>query len=161
MAMRSELLKQRIEVIMRMYPELHDDEELRFDTLDGEVNLKDFLQQCVINIMLFGAEEEATQKTIDKLELRKERWKRRVSFYRSLTLDIMQTANLTKVNLPEANINLQQAPSKVLILDETNLPEEAFKITKTVDKTKLKNMLKEGPVTGAELSNGGQMLVIR
>lgn len=161
MNLRSESLKQRIEVIMRMFPELHDDEELRFDTLDGETEIKMFLQRCVINVMLYTAEKEATYTTIKKLEERAERWDKRTKFYRALIQDVMQTADLRNISLPEATLNLQTAPSKVVITDETKLPEKAFRIIKSVDKSKLKEMLKDGPVAGAELSNGGQMLVIR
>lgn len=161
MEMRSEALKQRIEVILRMFPELHEDEELRADTLDGETDIKLFLQRCVINVMLYESEEQATKITIEKLQKRAHRWQKRQEFYRALMQDVMATADLSKMVLPEATLNIQNAPPKVLITDESQLPEEAFEIKKTVSKSKIKQMLKDGPVTGAELSNGGQMLVIR
>lgn len=161
MHVRSESLKQRIEVILRMFPELHDDEEMKFDTLDGETEIKSFLQRCVLSAMIYDSEADATQTTIEKLQFRKARFKKRVEFYRLLIQDIMNTADMKKIELPEATLTIQNSPSKVVITDESKLPDEVFKITKTVDKIKLKDLLKDGPILGAELSNGGQMLVVR
>jgi hypothetical protein len=73
----------------------------------------------------------------------------------------MELADLKKMALPEATITIQNAPAKVVITDEEKLPDEVMKVSFSVDKVKLKEMLKEGPVDGAELSNGGTMLVIR
>ena len=160
--MRTEALRQRIEVLLRYFPELSEDEELRFDTLDAETEIRPILTNAVISSMLAESYIDGINHSINRLEERKEKSKRRLEFFRKLIQEVMETANLTRVDLPEGILTLQSAPQRVLINDESKLPEDMFRVTKAVDKTKIKNELKDGKsVPGAELSNGGTMLVIR
>lgn len=161
MTYRFEALKQRIEVILNHYPELKEDEDLRMDTLEGATDLKDVLQRAALNVLIYSEETESCGKTISRLMGRKERFKKRTEFYRQVIQELMEMADLKKMALPEATITIQNAPPKVVITDEEKLPDEVMKVSVSIDKVKLKEMLKEGPVDGAELSNGGTMLVIR
>lgn len=57
---------------------------------------------------------------------------------------------------------LQNVPRKVVVTDETKIPEAYFKTTRTLDKTKLNAACKEGAdIAGTAWSNGGQTLAIR
>ena len=161
MTFRYEALKQRIEVILNHYPELKEDEDLRMDTLEGATDLKDVIQRAALNVLIYSEETESVGKTISRLTGRKERFKKRTEFYRQVIQELMELADLKKMALPEATITIQNAPAKVVITDEEKLPDSVMKVSVSVDKVKLKEMLKEGPVDGAELSNGGTMLVIR
>jgi len=161
MTFRFEALKQRINVIMDHYPELKEDEELRSDTLEGATDLKEVLQRAALNVLIYSEEIEGVSKTIAKLGFRKERFKKRVEFYRRVIQELMELSDLNKFTLPEATLTIQNAPSKVIVIDESQLPDSVMKVSVSVDKAKLREMLKEGPVDGAEMSNGGTMLVIR
>lgn len=57
---------------------------------------------------------------------------------------------------------LQNAPRRVIVTDEAQVPEDYFKVTRTLDKTKINTDAKEGKsIPGTALNNGGQTLVIR
>jgi len=56
---------------------------------------------------------------------------------------------------------LQNAPRRVIVADESRIPDEFFKITKTLDKKKLNEEMKDHDIDGCLWSNGGQQLVIR
>lgn len=57
---------------------------------------------------------------------------------------------------------VQNAPQKVIVTDENQIPDDYFKTTRTLDKTLVNQAVKDGyTILGTTLSNGGQTLVIR
>lgn len=56
---------------------------------------------------------------------------------------------------------LQNAPRRVIVTDESKIPDEFFKTTRALEKKKLNDAMKDRDIDGAAWSNGGHQLVIR
>jgi len=56
---------------------------------------------------------------------------------------------------------LTRAPRRVIVSDESRIPDEFFKVTKTLDKKRLNEEMKTKDIDGCLWSNSGQQLVIR
>jgi hypothetical protein len=74
----------------------------------------------------------------------------------------METANLKKLELANGTISVSNTPQSVQIIDESKIPDEYFRIKKEIDKTKIKDALKDGvEIEGVQLSNGGSTIRIK
>lgn len=99
---------------------------------------------------------------IDGLKDRSERFERRRDALRSLIERIMDAANISKAELPEATFSFRALPSSVVIIDDTILPPDMIRTKYEPDKAKIRERLKDGAnVPGAMLTNGGRSLSIR
>lgn len=102
---------------------------------------------------------------MNRLKDRAERLKHRVDQRKAAILSAMQTAGLSKLELPEATISARKpgVPS-VVITDETAIPSDLMRETVRLnpDKTAIKEKLAKGEeVPGAVLSNPRPTLSIR
>jgi hypothetical protein len=81
---------------------------------------------------------------------------------RNLMLRLLQAAHLKKLEMPEATLSVRLGVPRVVIVDETEIPDEFCRIKKEPDKTKIKAALSEfKPVPGATLSNAEDGLTVR
>ena len=161
MRVDAHIVTQQITTLLLTYPELAEDEILRADMIEAETEAHDLLHKIEQARRDATAMAGATATSIADLELRLERFERREKAMRELALKIMQLANLPKLEMPEATYSVRNVPPSVLITDESALPDAAFKFVKTLSKTKIKELLQEGPVAGACMSNGSATLSIR
>jgi hypothetical protein len=75
---------------------------------------------------------------------------------------IMTEANETKYQGVSATVSFGKKKQGVIVLDESKIPEEFFRIERKLNKIKLNEaVLKGEAVDGACLDNGGQTLTIR
>lgn len=154
-------LENAIRNVKAAYPELTEDEEFLLDVLEGETSLHDVVGKLVDGAREQKAMQDAVGDMIETLRGRQGAWKVREAATRNLILRLLQVAGVRKVTIPQATVSIAAARKTVVIIDETQLPEEAFVVEKRVSKTKLKSLLEEGDVTGAAFSNGGETLTIR
>lgn len=155
-------LQQHIDALLREYPELLDDEELRLDSLVGETDLTNILALVVERILDAEAMEEAIKTRVASLNERKSRFQRQGAALRSLVLRIMERAELSRLPLTEATLSVRAGQIGVKILDDELVPESFMRIKKEPDKTAILDALKAGKiVSGASLSNGTPSLTIR
>ncbi|MCO7736418.1 siphovirus Gp157 family protein [Brucella intermedia] len=151
-----------ISLLVEMYPELQDDEDLRSDMLEGNTSLHDVLSRIVAierdaNSMLLAIGERAKE-----LAARKDRYARRKDAMRALLLRLLKAADLTKVSLTEATVSIGKGRAGVEIVDETLLPARFLKVVKSPDKTLIKEALDAGKtVKGAVLREGQPTLTVR
>jgi len=162
MRLDPQIIAQQIEQLILLYPELADDEQLHADMIEGETDAFDFIR------LVENMRREATMMaggiagTIAELEVRQTRYTRKEQAMRALAFKIMQRADLRKVELPEATYSVRNGIAKVLVTDETQLPDDCVKVTRAPDKTAIKDKLSSGQtVPGAELSNAEPSLSIR
>lgn len=148
-------LASHIAALKVAFPELEDDAELLETTLEGETDL-----HGIITTML---ELEADAKDMaaairarrDTLLAREARYKRQVEGFRSLIQRVMEFAGLKKLTLPEATLSLAIRAPEPIVTDETLLPSECFKIVRTIDKSTIKALCKEGTIpNGVTMGNG-------
>src|SRR5262249_46655263 len=97
-------LRQRIEALIREFPELAEDEILRADMLEGNTDINEIVTN--IHRMMEDAKalRDGTQGRLDDLIARRERFQKRVDFGRDLMFAIMESAGTRKLELPEATI---------------------------------------------------------
>lgn len=155
-------IKHQINNLLVQYPELADDDQLRADTIEGETGLEEALRSFVRKIGETECLAKAAGDYAKELNERKARLERRSEAYRALIFDLMQTAGLRKMELPEATLSIRNVAPKVIITDEKALPLIACKIISKPDITKIKELLMDGgECTGAVLGNGSEALTVR
>lgn len=147
---------------MLLYPELADDEILRADMIEGATDLHETLRELERTRRQADSFAGAIKQTIVELSERKARFERRDEAMRALMFQLMEYANLRKLELPEATLSIRQGQPKVVITDETIIPKDYMRVKVEPDKTNIKAAISAGKtVPGAELSNATDVLAIR
>lgn len=150
--------------ILELCPDLELDEQLKLSTLEGETEL------CEIVSALL-AENEDDEGNIGQIkgqiETRRERiarFERRIEARKSAITSLMDTAQITKLALPEATVSLRTLGSRVKVIDVDQLPS-AFVIEETIrkpDKDAIEVAMERGQsIPGVVMTNGGSSLSVR
>lgn len=155
-------IRHEVELLLRNHPELAEDDVLRADMVEGETQAFEFLRKLELKRREALALRESLHSTIAEMKSRAARYDRRDGWLRHLMMKIMESAQLRRVELPEATLIVGLAPPKVIITDEEALPIDCWRIKKEIDKVKIRDWIKEGvSVNGAHLSNQEPVLSIR
>jgi hypothetical protein len=155
------VVRQQIENLKVSHPELIEDDEAWLASLESETKFEELVTQLVRRIDDSKALAEGTAGRLTELQERKARMLHRMESLRNLLFKLMESAELAKLELPECSISIRNVAPSVIITDEENLPDIACKFERKPDKTKIKELLKDGPVAGAIMSNGGKTLSMR
>jgi hypothetical protein len=151
-----------INALLLEYPQLVDDEELFRDTLEGNTRFNEIMDRLLIEMRDNETLAEATSARIAKIREHQTRLTHRAQFYRSLMHRLLTVTGIQSVALAEAKVSIMKSPDKVIITDESAVPDAFMKITKEPNKTAIKNAIKTGTyVPGAALSNGGTTISVR
>lgn len=150
--------------LLAQYPELAEDEQALFDTLDGLTEL----QPALIAVLRSRDDDlmlvEGIKGRMAELGERLRRLDERADNKRAFVTDIMDQSGLKKIEAPDFTVSLGRKPTSLIITDEAAIPEDYWreKTVKSVDKTLIKQALQDNfTVAGAALSNGGVQLTIR
>lgn len=155
-------LTQHLDAIIRDFPELEEDAELRADTLEGETDLHAILGRLIGRAQDAKFMAAATAERVKELTARRQRFERNEEAMRGLIFKLMNAARLPKVQLPEATLSIGKGRDRVEITDETRLPDEYWRVSRAPDKTSLADVLKAGKdVPGAELVAASDVLKVR
>jgi hypothetical protein len=155
-------IQDEITALLLAHPELDEDEVLRRDSIEGETGAFEFLSEIVRKIGATAAIASGTADYIGELQERKQRLDRREYALRALIFKVMNTAEIKKVELPEATLSIRSGVPKVVIVNEHELPIEFMRIKKEPDKSLIKAALVANQnVYGAVLSNSEAVLSIR
>ena len=155
-------LRLKVSHALREYPELHDDEDLKIDTLEGLTDIKEILALVVQRALEARSMVAAIQVRAKMLDERKSRFQRQDAFWTEVLFDILQTAETNKVELPEATISIAKGRQGVVIHDPDQIPERFLRIKKEPNKTAILEALKAGePVLGCSPSNPKPTLRIK
>ena len=163
------LLERAISTWQRLRAGLLDDEELVVDESVIAVALRDAdakdprdLLAALIDATVWAGRRAEEAKTIaDEFTARRKRYEERVEAFRVLINELMAAIPVTKHAGRFARAAIVRSPASARITDEGKIPEEYFKIERTLRKADLLADLKVGLVIeGAELSNGGEALRI-
>lgn len=155
-------LKQHIQSLLAAHPELLDDNILRSDMLEGETDLHRVLSHLIRRLGETEVQNGALKAYIAELHERKERLVHRMDVIRSTIKSLMESAQLTKVELPEALLTVSVGQPKVIIVDEEKIPDGFMRIKREPDKVALRAYLASvGTIDGATLSNRETVLTVR
>lgn len=151
-----------INALLAEYPQLAEDEELFRDTLEGNTRFNEIMDRLLQETRDNEALAEAASQRIGKIRERQTRLTHRAQFYRGLMLRLLSLTGIKSIALAEAKISVVNSPEKVIVTDESAIPDAFMKITKEPNKTAIKNALKSGTIIpGATLSNGGTTIQLR
>lgn len=158
----AEDVAREINLLLAEYPQLASDEDLMRDTLEGNTRFNEIMDRLLLEMRDNETLAEATSQRIGKLRERQTRMTHRVQFYRALMHRLLTLTGLKSVALSEAKVSVVNSPEKVIITDESAIPDTLMKIVREPNKTAIKNALKTGQhVPGATLSNGGTTISVR
>lgn len=155
------VLEREFADLLAAYPELAEDEELRADMLEGSTNYHDILARIVAVERDADSMVRAVAERQRDLAGRKARHERKKEAMRVLLFRLLKAAGLPKVSLPEATVSITKKAAGVEIVDEDALPDMACKVVRVPDKTRIKELLGEGPVAGARMGEPGETLTVR
>ena len=143
-----------LETLLAINPELAEDDVLRLDMIEGETTALDILDKLIQAEREAKVLQEGITAEMDRLSKRMWRFVDRQRLIRKYIMQIMEAANLRKVERPAATVSIANGRPKVVIIDESLIPH-AFTRTKTeIDKESIGKTLKAmGEVPGATLSN--------
>ena len=156
------LVRLQITNLLVQFPELSEDDVLRADMIEAETEMHEFLRDVETRRREAATMAGAIASNIADLELRQQRFERREKSMRALAYKVLEAAEVTKpIELPEATYSIRKGTPKVIVTDESLLPDNLCRIKREPDKTKIKELLTSGsPVKGAELSNAEPTLSI-
>lgn len=147
--------------LLSLHPELEEDDVLRQDMIEGETNALELIDKLIeaereALYMKHGAELE-----IARLEGRAARYSKRQKALRQYMQQIMEAANLKKVERPAATVSIAAGRPKVVIVDESQIPDAYWRIKREVNKEAIGTTLKAlRDVPGATLLNPEPVLRI-
>lgn len=144
------------------FPQLAEDEDLLADMLEGETDLHKLAEKLVTAVRENTMMADAVADRIGSLRDRQTRMTARANFYRGLLHRMMEHTGQRSVATVEGKVSVVNSPERVIITDETAIPEEFMRIKREPDKAAIKSALKNGNhISGASLSNGGTTIAIR
>lgn len=156
------MLQQIISSLFESYPELKDDEDLRLDMLHGTTNFVETVDAILRQVQDVEALAGAADTAIKDIKKRKDRFDRRSEFGRELIKQLMEAADIRKIELATGTVSVINKSPSVVIVDEASLPSDFLRVKMEPNKTAIKEALNSGvTVAGAAMSNGGTSLMIR
>ena len=129
------------------------------EIVDPRVTLSQLIDAAVWTERRF---EEAKQLKA-KYDARRARYERRLEEQRALIERFMAAIPVKRHRGAEASATLGEAPSSLVVIDEQLIPDEWFKVERTLRRGDLRDHVRETGeiVPGTYLSNGGTKLTLR
>lgn len=141
---------------------LADDETAKSDAIEGETSLMEAIDVAVARLGELDCHKDALKAHIDALKSRLARFENQGEMIRAALASAIGMSGLRKIERPSATLSLRAVAASVRVIEEADIPSAFWKPqAPKLDKSSLLKALKEGPVAGAELSNGGETIAIR
>jgi len=152
----------QMEALLREYPELEGDEQLRVDTFDGETSLNGVLKRLCNVLNSTDALLEGVRVDAEQLSKRRNRFMARKDAARDMIRQLMEAGKMDKLELSNVTLSLKAKPRSVVITDESALPVDMFRYEAKPKRDEIKKALLAGKeVPGAQLDNGGISVTVR
>jgi Siphovirus Gp157 len=162
-------LERAISAWQQLHAELAEDEDFVADETMIATRLReahaddprDLLAATIDAVVLADIEAEAARAIAERFTARRKRFEALVEKFRNMIGELMAAIPVTKHAGVLARASIVAAPTSLLVLDEQLIPDEYFKIERTLRRADLLSDLKVGVVVdGAQTSNGGETLRI-
>ena len=142
-------------------PELAEDEILRADMIEGNTSAHAVITELVRILNTAKAQAASLTGYIMELEFRRTRFERREQSIRAMIMKILNHANLKRCEVQEATVTIKAGSAKVIITDESKIPDEFFRIKKEPNKSMIREAMQNHHIVpGCELSNGEPVLSV-
>jgi len=139
------------------------DEQALRDTLEGISDLPEALAAAVRNYLGDLALAAALGMRISDMQERLNRFEARAERIRALLTQVMERAQINKLQEPDFTVSLRAIPPGLVVCNETDIPQDFWKPQPAkLDKKGLLAALGSGQVIpGASLGNGGTTISVR
>ena len=139
-----------------------DDAELVHDMIEGQTGLFEALEYALDEIRHCGAMEAGIAASIEQLNKRKSRFKRRQERLRGVIEQAMVISEIESHTFPCETVTVAKVKPAPIIEDESLIPSEFWKSQPPkLDKVALNSAAKDRTITGVTMSNGTTSLRIR
>lgn len=112
------------------------------NVIDDEFNVK--VENTVKVIKNAEADIKALRDEEKRLASKRRTLENSVSWLKENIYKNMQATNKKKIETPLFNVAIQKNPKKLIVKSERNVPEEFIKVSKSIDKAKLKEAIENG-----------------
>lgn len=158
----AQIVRNQIEAIKGIYPELEEDAGLLATTVEGETDFERVIDKLVNFVREAETMAEAVKARKDEIAERQKRFERQSEAGRKIILSLMDAAQQPKVTLPEATLSITKPREKLVIWAEEEIPQGYFAIVRKPDTKAITAALKAGnEIPGAELELGAPGLRIQ
>lgn len=141
---------------------LVDDEQAAADMIEGETSLDEAMSKAVKRIAALETMDTALTLMAEQIGARRSRLKAQGDSLRTAITIALEATHTKRLELPFATVSRRVVPPKAQIITEAEIPSQFWKrADPKVDMRALLAALKEGPVPGAELSNGSETISIK
>lgn len=155
-------VRSAIERLKLDYPEMAEDAELFADMLEGSTDLHKLLTRLLREERDAATFADAVETQQDNLQVRRNRFVSRQEAIRSLMQALLETAQQTKIVLPEGTISLSNRPPRPVVDDEAAVPSDLCRVKRVPNMVAIRAQLDAGnAVPGVHLSNGSTSISIR
>lgn len=135
--------------------QLGDDVEAAADLVEGQTGFMEAVDTVVARIALLEDHIEALIAHGRKLNDRNSRYKAQHEALRKALLSALELTNMRSIERPTATISQRRGAQQVVIINDAEIPADYLIPQPPKVNTKaIKEALQNGPVPGAELSNG-------
>lgn len=156
------LIRNQIEALKSLYPEMADDADLLSDMIEGETDLNAVLTKLVGFVLDSESMAEAVKARKNEIAERQKRYERQGDSGRKIIQQLMEAAQQSKIALPEATLSITAARTSVNVTDIDALPQGFFKAERKALSKEIKTALEAGEkIPGAELVMGDCGLMVR
>jgi hypothetical protein len=158
----AQIVRNQIEALKAIYPELEEDADLLTDTVAGETDFERVIDKLVSFVREAETMAEAVKARKEEIAERQKRFERQSEAGRKIILSLMDAAQQPRVTLPEATLSITKPREKLTIWAEEEIPQGYFAIVRKPDTKAITAALKAGnEIPGAELELGNPGLMIR
>mgnify|MGYP000063484472 CR=1 FL=1 len=141
---------------------LVDDEQAAADMVEGETDLAAAIEMAVHRIASIDAMDTTLALMGERIAARRSRLNAQGDSLRTAITIALEATNTKRLELPFATVSRRVVPPKAQVITESEIPTQFWKRPDPkVDMRALLAALKEGPVPGAELSNGSETISIK
>lgn len=153
--------RQKLSLIAE-FPELAEDEQALWDTLDGINGAQDFIASLIRGSREDDAMASGIKEYEAELRARRDRLERRAKARKDAAFEMMQALGLRRLERPDFLLTVSARKPSVIITDETAIPHFLMSTKVYPNKERIAAELRQGhEVPGATLSNGGESLTVR
>ena len=156
------VVRNQIEALKAIYPEMTEDADLLAGMIEGETDLERVLDKVLSFTLDARANAAATKDRKDEMGERQKRFERQEQTGRAILLQLMDVSGQSKIVLPEATLSITAARTSVNITDVNDLPQGFYATERKPLSSEIKIALEKGErIPGAELVMGECGLMVR
>lgn len=139
-----------------------EDPELIRDMIEGETDLLAIRDWAIGKYLNEKTFVEAIKTRIDDIAARKTAAEKRMDKMKLIITDCMNATGEKSYRGAEATISITVQKPKLIVTDESRIPEKFWKVKREINKTDINKAFAEGEeIPGTALDNGGTSTTVR